>query len=429
MQDFPPIDSSEDHSVDQPPHTGNSYAAIGGGRKHLWLYQMILASVIVILTVFSLNHKLERRKTSNSYGRFYSNYAQTLEDIDTRITYRWLSPSMAYFLGFRKDTSWVNFLMGAYVLGSVALCYFSYRNTGQFLSAGVISLIPISTMAAWYSMILPGYPDWLIVGLPFAVLLFRNKTLLFVCCIVCIWSHERSLFLWLLIPFARALWFEADFDFRDFFKQLSVNFCVFTLDPRRLWLVLQNENKSIKNILWDFVIIGFVFVSYFAFRDLLSPGDARFTFEFYLNETVNGSIFATKQPLTLEVFEKCYWEAVKFLWIPFFVSIFVIMRNRGRKGIWEGLFYLFWAGFVGLQLFVAADSVRLLDLLNMPLILPMLKAVCLTRSTHWKWGLLALIIAAILINQYLPVRYIGLNGEFDAWGTDLKFHWNGGHHN
>lgn len=354
--------------------------------------------VVGLWTVASvnLNLKVAASYEPRHWGTYYAGFAATLGDLNPRISFRWFGPWLAHHLGFDSVGLWLLFLYLCFMV-TITLWYcIAFRQTRHVLFSIVVALIPVASTSGWYGMYAAGYPDWLVLAALTASLFARSTVLMLICAVVAAWSHERA---FVVLPFLPLL---------------------------RFWL--HRQPVALRTIALQYVGLSAVLVTYFSLRSFLTPvsvpGHA-FPLRFYVGELLRGGSRYASQSLDLRhVLWACY-EGYKALWFVFAGSMIALVatlrdRNRVALVVVLGMLSLLVVG----QLVIAVDSVRVIDLLLFPL---STAAICCFHYEHAerRW-LLGALVTALVINQLLPVWYVGQNMIYavpsrlvgvELWGT------------
>jgi len=340
---------------------------------------LVVAGLWIVASV-NLNVKVAASYEPRHWGSYYASFAATLSDLSPQISFRWFGPWLAHHLGFASAGSWLMFLYLCFMVAIALWYWLAFRLTRHLVFSIVVALIPVASTSGWYGMYAAGYPDWLVLACLTAGLVVRSTGWMLLFAVVAAWTHERAFFVLLFLPLLR------------------------------FWLHVQRSTWSIA---WQYVGLAGVLTSYFFLRPVLTPlpvAEHAFPLRFYVGELLRGHSRYAPQSLDLQHVLLAGYEGYKALWLVYvgsLVALVATLRNSNSVVLGGGLVMLSLV-VIG-QLVIAVDSVRVIDFLLFPLITA---AICCFETMRDKAGqrwLLGALITALIINQLLPVRYIGQN--------------------
>jgi hypothetical protein len=312
-----------------------------------------------------------------SAGLAYAQYAQYLT-LDPRLTdydlvgYRWLSPWLAHALGFNTRAGWLVFLLAAFLAGTVRLYAAIMERTSDRAWAALFALLPAVTTVGWYSVYLPGYPDWALFAFVIFAIFATSVPEALLWGTLALWTHERSLSCLLVLPLLRL--------------------ALFPLPRRRSTITLG------AGLLVSVLV-------YFLARSALGPLLGR-SISFYWSELHHPSVYGSSVPLTAGFVLQTFVEASKgfALWLPLLVALAIAkMWCAGRPAQLGVLALVLNIVLVLGQVLIAVDTVRLMDLLIVPLLVAAVLAY--PREPRHQRALLLGGVLAVAINLLAPITY------------------------
>lgn len=329
--------------------------------------------LLVALAVVNLYAKVTIVMLPIVFGAEYVKYATHLGTPVPEISNHLFSPWLAHWLGFASREGWLLFLAVFFLMGISFIYLSACRMTQDRVFAFLLAMIPVASTTGWNGVYSAGDPDWIVLALLIFAFLVRSDGMSFFFAAVAMLVHERAIFVLPALPFLRAV------TKRQFERNKL---------QRNLWIILG-------------IILAYLLAQKFVFQySAPTPG-------FYLNGLILGQPQFSAYPITARHMLIAVAESYKVILLPVILCIFILLRSRSRVArIGLGVFTLS-AGVVLFQLFVAVDSVRLLDFLIFPVILIFILVHQIAPSL--RKALKILILAALCLNQLLPVTYLAQN--------------------
>lgn len=319
-----------------------------------------------------------------SVGLAYAQYAQYLT-LDPRLTnhdlvgYRWLSPWLAHALGFNTRAGWLVFLLAAFLAGTVRLYAAIMERTSDRAWAALFALVPAVTTVGWYSVYLPGYPDWALFAFVIMAVFATSVPEALLWGTLALWTHERSLSCLVVLPLLRLALFP---------------------HLRRRSAVILGAGLLLSVLV------------YFLTRSALSPLLGR-SLSFYWSELQHPSIYGSSVPLSVGFVCQAALEGFKgfALWLPFLIALAILkMGHAGRAAQVGALALVLSVVLVLGQVLIAVDTVRLMDLLIVPLLVAAVLAY--PREPRHQRALLLGSVLAVAVSLLAPITYLSQNWNF-----------------
>jgi len=340
-----------------------------------------IAALVSVCCLFGKTYPTAIR--ANTFAIDYAHHAVELGPLrDKFIANRWLPSWIAHWLGFRTTFGWLVFLVATFLVGVVVL-YAAIRRRGHDpIGALLLTTIPAVTVTGWYGVSVAGYTDWVLFAVLAGAVFVRSWRVAAILAALSLWVHERALCVIVLLPLLRAILADR-------------------VRPRELlsfgsWLV-------------------FAAVAYFGLRGSVSEASSG-SVAHYVAQLRGNSIFTIDRPLSAALIGEAVLEAYKaLLLVPvLFVIANVLMKPKlsARSVFRWGLLL----GFVPIlaQVAVAVDTVRLMDLLVLPIVVA---AISIYEQWRERRRAVHVFVAACLAATFVtPLHYSSQNWNFHPRG-------------
>lgn len=355
----------------------------------VWVYARkwpVPAIATALTTLLLVLGKVAPSWDPRSAGLAYAHYAQHLS-LDTRLVdydlvgHRWLAPWLAHALGFGTRAGWLIFLLVAFLAGIIRLYGAIMKRTDDRAWACLCALVPAVTTVGWYSVYLPGYPDWALFAFVIFAVFAATVPEALIWATLALWTHERSLACLVVLPLLR--------------------------------LALFPESRKRNTIILAAGLAASILI-YFLARSALGPLRGP-SLSFYWQELHRPSVYGHSVPLSLGFVLKCAVEAFKgfaVLLLPLLALASAKLWRQERAAKLAAPALILGVVLVLAQVVVAVDTVRLMDLL----IVPLLAAAALAYPQKPRQRRIFLLtgLLAVAFNLLSPITYLSQNWNFSV---------------